>query len=102
MFLPCVEPSVAGAILTYIGTLISCQRCSQKNIVSCLLYVLVLCRTILAVPIVDGINWDTMAYYPVYDHHHHRGIYEWGLLYKEGLVPEQELNKRKYPSEPYK
>ncbi|CAL1530402.1 unnamed protein product [Lymnaea stagnalis] len=58
-------------------------------------------RTILAVPIVDGINWDTMAYYPVYDHHHHRGIFEWGFLYKEGLVPQKVLDLRKHPSEPY-
>ncbi|XP_005100984.1 N-acetylgalactosaminyltransferase 7 isoform X2 [Aplysia californica] len=58
-------------------------------------------RTILAVPIVDGINWDTMAYYPVYDHHHHRGIFEWGFLYKEGLVPQKVLDKRDHPSEPY-
>uniref|UniRef100_A0A2C9JJC3 Polypeptide N-acetylgalactosaminyltransferase n=1 Tax=Biomphalaria glabrata TaxID=6526 RepID=A0A2C9JJC3_BIOGL len=58
-------------------------------------------RTILAVPIVDGINWDNMAYYPVYDHHHHRGIFEWGFLYKEGLVPQKVLDQRKHPSEPY-
>ncbi|KAL8619562.1 hypothetical protein ACOMHN_019618 [Nucella lapillus] len=59
-------------------------------------------RTILAVPIVDGINWDTMAYYSVYDHRHHRGIFEWGFLYKESVVPEKELATREHPSEPYK
>ena len=55
----------------------------------------------MAVPIVDGINWDTMAYYPVYDEHHHRGIFEWGFLYKEGLVPQKVLDQRAHPSEPY-
>ena len=58
-------------------------------------------RTILAVPIVDGINWDSMAYYPVYDDHHHRGIFEWGFLYKEGLVPKKVLDLREQASQPY-
>ncbi|CAF4369188.1 unnamed protein product, partial [Adineta steineri] len=30
-----------------------------------------------------------------------RGIWEWGFLYKETQVPDQELYKRKYTSEPY-
>ena len=59
-------------------------------------------RTILAVPIVDGINWDNMAYYSVYDSRHHRGIFEWGFLYKESVVPEKELATREHASEPYK
>ncbi|XP_025103405.1 N-acetylgalactosaminyltransferase 7-like isoform X2 [Pomacea canaliculata] len=59
-------------------------------------------RTILAVPIVDGINWDNMAYYSVYDSRHHRGIFEWGFLYKESIVPEKELATRSHASEPYK
>ncbi|XP_076463576.1 N-acetylgalactosaminyltransferase 7-like isoform X2 [Babylonia areolata] len=59
-------------------------------------------RTILAVPIVDGINWDNMAYYSVYDSRHHRGIFEWGFLYKESVVPDRELSTREHPSEPYK
>ena len=59
-------------------------------------------RTILAVPIVDGINWDNMAYYSVYDSRHHRGIFEWGFLYKESVVPEKELATREHASEPYR
>ena len=59
-------------------------------------------RTILAVPIVDGINWDNMAYYSVYDSRHHRGIFEWGFLYKESVVPEKELATPEHASEPYK
>ena len=59
-------------------------------------------RRILAVPIVDGINWDNMGYYSVYDSRHHRGIFEWGFLYKESVVPDKELATREHASEPYK
>ncbi|KAL8619999.1 hypothetical protein ACOMHN_015281 [Nucella lapillus] len=59
-------------------------------------------RTILAVPIIDGINWDNFAYQTVYNTRHHRGIFEWGFLYKEAAVPEKELTTREHPSEPYK
>ena len=31
----------------------------------------------------------------------HLGIFEWGMLYKEGPLPEKEVAKRKYHSEPY-
>lgn len=52
-------------------------------------------------PIVDGIDWNTMEYAPVYGKVLHRGIFEWGFFYKETAVPEKELRKRKYNSEPY-
>ncbi|GAB1602272.1 N-acetylgalactosaminyltransferase 7-like [Argonauta hians] len=58
-------------------------------------------RTIMAVPIVESIDWDNFRYQPVYSTNHHRGIFEWGFLYKESLVPEKELAKRKHHSEPY-
>lgn len=59
-------------------------------------------RTIMAVPTIDGIDWDNFRYHPVYGAQHHRGIFEWGFLYKESVVPERELNRRKHNSEPYK
>ncbi|XP_005105766.2 N-acetylgalactosaminyltransferase 7 [Aplysia californica] len=61
-------------------------------------------RKTMAVPIVDGIDWDTMAYNSVYGHGraHHRGIFEWGFLYKENKVPKKELARRKHESEPYR
>ncbi|ESO86827.1 hypothetical protein LOTGIDRAFT_194702 [Lottia gigantea] len=59
-------------------------------------------RTIMAVPIVDGIDWNNFRYRPVYTSTHHRGIFEWGFLYKESQVPQRELNTRTYNSEPYK
>ena len=56
----------------------------------------------MAVPIVDGVDWDTFRYKPVYqDHKHFRGIFEWGFLYKESQVPQKELSKREHNSEPY-
>lgn len=59
-------------------------------------------RTIMAVPTIDGIDWDNFGYHPVYSAVHHRGIFEWGFLYKESQVPQQELDKRQHDSEPYK
>lgn len=61
-------------------------------------------RTIMAVPIVDGINWDNFAYSSVYGAAtaHHRGIFEWGFLYKESQVPQRELSRREHNSEPYR
>ena len=59
-------------------------------------------RTIMAVPIIDGIDWNNFRYNPVYARHeHYRGIFEWGFLYKESKVPKKELAKRTYNSEPY-
>lgn len=59
-------------------------------------------RTIMAVPTIDGIDWDNFRYHPVYGAQHHRGIFEWGFLYKESVVPDRELKRRKHHSEPYK
>ena len=56
----------------------------------------------MAVPIVDGIDWNNFEYRPVYSSVHHRGIFEWGFLYKESQVPQQELDTRQHNSEPYR
>ena len=56
----------------------------------------------MAVPIVDGIDWDNFKYHPVYGAAHHRGIFEWGFLYKESQVPRKELMRREHNSEPYR
>lgn len=58
-------------------------------------------RKALAVPIVDGLEWKTLEHTNIYGSTNFRGIWEWGFLYKETEVPEQELKKRKYSSEPY-
>ncbi|XP_065670493.1 N-acetylgalactosaminyltransferase 7 [Hydra vulgaris] len=58
--------------------------------------------TTLTAPIIDGINWDDFSINPVYQKgSHSRGIFEWGMLYKETDLPEKEARKRVYHSEPY-
>lgn len=60
-------------------------------------------RTVLTVPVIDGIDHKTFEYRPVYgDDRHFRGIFEWGMLYKENEVPQRELATREHNSEPYK
>lgn len=57
----------------------------------------------MTVPVIDGIDHKTFEYRPVYgDGHHYRGIFEWGMLYKENEVPKREANRREHNSEPYK
>ncbi|CAF0902806.1 unnamed protein product [Adineta steineri] len=60
-------------------------------------------RKTLAVPIVDGIQWDTLQHNSVYfGGSLNRGIWEWGFLYKETEIPKRERDKLQYPTEPYK
>lgn len=57
----------------------------------------------MTVPVIDGIDHNTWEYRPVYEKDHHfRGIFEWGMLYKEIEIPAKEERKRTYKSEPYK
>uniref|UniRef100_A0A6M2DNN9 Polypeptide N-acetylgalactosaminyltransferase n=1 Tax=Xenopsylla cheopis TaxID=163159 RepID=A0A6M2DNN9_XENCH len=58
---------------------------------------------VMTVPVIDGIDHKTFEYRPVYgDGHHFRGIFEWGMLYKENEVPYRETKTRAHNSEPYK
>lgn len=58
---------------------------------------------IMTVPVIDGIDHKSFEYRPVYQHGmNYRGIFEWGMLYKENEVPEKEVAKHKHSSEPYK
>ncbi|KAK6640459.1 hypothetical protein RUM44_012153 [Polyplax serrata] len=62
-------------------------------------------RTTLTVPVIDGVDHDTFEYRPVYvDGHHYRGIFEWGMLYKEIELTDEfaGADNRKYNSEPYR
>ena len=55
----------------------------------------------MAAPYVDSIKWDTFEYRSVYGAGKlHRGIFEWGFLYKESDVPRKERDKHYYSSEP--
>ncbi|KAG1650392.1 N-acetylgalactosaminyltransferase 7 [Nymphon striatum] len=59
-------------------------------------------RTVMTVPVIDGIDKDTLEYRPVYHGKtHYRGIFEWGMFYKENEIPEEEVKRRKHVSEPY-
>jgi len=59
-------------------------------------------RRTLSVPVIDGIQWDDFSINPVYARNSHsRGLFEWGMLYKEGTVPKKEENRRSHHSEPY-
>lgn len=56
----------------------------------------------MTVPIIDGIDHKTFEYRPVYaEGHNFRGIFEWGLLYKENELPKREEKRRTHKSEPY-
>ncbi|XP_011177160.2 N-acetylgalactosaminyltransferase 7 [Zeugodacus cucurbitae] len=60
-------------------------------------------RTVMTVPIIDGIDHKTFEYRPVYGSDaHFRGIFEWGMLYKENEVPKREQRRRAHNSEPYR
>ena len=59
-------------------------------------------RKTLSVPVIDGINWNDFGINPVYAAgSHSRGLFEWGMLYKEGNVPTKEEKRRSHHSEPY-
>jgi len=58
--------------------------------------------TTVTVPIIDGVDHETFEYKPVYQGNtHFRGIFEWGMLYKETELPEREAKKREHHSAPY-
>lgn len=60
-------------------------------------------RRTLSVPVIDGINWNDFSIKPVYAAgSHSRGIFEWGMLYKENNVPKKEEKRRSHHSEPYR
>ncbi|CAG9536128.1 unnamed protein product [Cercopithifilaria johnstoni] len=61
-------------------------------------------RKVMTVPVIDGIDKDDWSYRMVYSSadRHYRGIFEWGLLYKETEISGQELTRRKHSSEPFR
>lgn len=58
----------------------------------------------MTVPVIDGIDKNDWSYRIVYGSadKHYRGIFEWGLLYKETELSSQELLRRKHNSEPFR
>ncbi|VIO98686.1 Uncharacterized protein BM_BM6592 [Brugia malayi] len=61
-------------------------------------------RKVMTVPVIDGIDKNDWSYRIVYGSadKHYRGIFEWGLLYKETELSSQELLRRKHNSEPFR
>lgn len=73
-----------------------------RNWLPPLLSEIALDRKTVAIPIVDGITWDTLEHRTVYNpEKRHTGIWEWGFLYKETVIPQEEEAKHKEVSEPY-
>lgn len=57
----------------------------------------------MTVPVIDGIDHKSFEYRPVYgEHRHYRGIFEWGMLYKENELSDTEVANRAHNSEPYR
>ena len=57
----------------------------------------------MTVPVIDGIDHDTFEYRPVYgSSSNFRGIFEWGMLYKETELPPEMERVRPHHSAPYK
>ncbi|XP_042230908.1 N-acetylgalactosaminyltransferase 7-like isoform X1 [Homarus americanus] len=57
----------------------------------------------MTVPVIDGIDHNTFEYRPVYGAgSNFRGIFEWGMLYKESELPMEMERQRIHKSEPYK
>uniref|UniRef100_A0A914N4J8 Polypeptide N-acetylgalactosaminyltransferase n=2 Tax=Meloidogyne incognita group TaxID=654580 RepID=A0A914N4J8_MELIC len=61
-------------------------------------------RKVMTVPVIDGIDMNTWEYKRVYGeaNRHFRGIFEWGLLYKEIALPDREKKHRQKDSEPFR
>lgn len=60
-------------------------------------------RKMMTVPVIDGVDRDTLEYRPVYSGKtQFRGIFEWGMLYKETKVPPAEAKQHAHISEPYR
>ena len=52
--------------------------------------------TVMTVPVIDGIDHENFLYQSVYQKGtHHRGIFEWGMLYKEIELPSKIQQTRK-------
>jgi len=60
-------------------------------------------RTTMTVPFIDGVDYQTFEYRPVYSPGTlFRGIFEWGMYYKETELPPEMEAARKHKSAPYK
>ncbi len=57
----------------------------------------------MTVPVIDGVDHQNFQYRPVYTPGTlFRGIFEWGMYYKETEIPPDMEAQRPHKSEPYK
>ncbi len=50
----------------------------------------------------DGLDWNTLNHYEVYaPNTRNKGIFEWGFLYKEMTLSEQDFEKLEHGTSPY-
>ncbi|CAJ0582211.1 unnamed protein product, partial [Mesorhabditis spiculigera] len=61
-------------------------------------------RRVMTVPVIDGIDMNTWEYRSVYGSPDRlfRGIFEWGLLYKETEIPDEERADHAHLSQPFR
>jgi polypeptide N-acetylgalactosaminyltransferase len=60
-------------------------------------------RTTMTVPFIDGVDYQSFEYRPVYSPGTlFRGIFEWGMYYKETELPPAMEAEREHKSAPYK
>jgi hypothetical protein len=60
----------------------------------------VLCRKIVAIPIVEGLQWDTLEHVGYYGDTNSVGIFEWGFFYKEMTISQSDLVNKQHPTAP--
>ncbi|OAF69381.1 Protein-UDP acetylgalactosaminyltransferase 7 [Intoshia linei] len=59
-------------------------------------------NNVMTVPYIDGINYENFDITRVYSPgSYFKGIFEWGMLYKETSINFEQINNRKSPIEPY-
>lgn len=58
-------------------------------------------RKTLAIPIVEGIDWNTLEHRAYHGATRYVGIFEWGFLYKEMSISDQDFAKKNHSSDPH-
>ena len=54
----------------------------------------------MAVPIVDGIKWQTIEHNGYSGDTNSVGIFEWGFLYKEMKISKADMSRKSHVTEP--
>ena len=57
-------------------------------------------RKTLAVPVVDGIEWDSLRHNRYSGDTRYVGVWEWGFLYKEMSISDADFERKARKTEP--